>query len=247
MKRFLAIMLAVCSCSFSTATIAAQADLILYKRDPWLMVIGSDSPVFAHYTNGLTIFLAGQTYKSVELDEKENKKLMNRFSRFGKIRAEYSLSDWSDQPTNELYFSTNGKMNKIWIYGDLKKESDNKGTLPKELLNSLQYLDTYSHKDATDWVPKYLEVMIWPYEYAPDKSIVWPDSFPDLKSPWAIHRGKSGYSIYLPYSKQAQFYKFINTRKPRGAVLINGKKWSVASRTPFPHEIPPGVGVEVKP
>jgi hypothetical protein len=78
--------------------------------------------------------------------------------------------------------------------------------------------------------------MIWAYDYAPEKSIVWPEKWPDINSNSTRKRGDS-YSIYLPYSEKGNYKEFIATRSEKGAVEINGKKWAVSTRIPFPHEI----------
>jgi hypothetical protein len=49
MKRISFVTLGVLVCCLSMAAEASIVDLILYERNPWLTVIGSDSPVFAHY------------------------------------------------------------------------------------------------------------------------------------------------------------------------------------------------------
>lgn len=237
MNRLMILTLGVFLCCLSLTAEAADVDLILYERDPWLMAIGSDSPVFAHYSDGLTIFLSGKTYKSVCLKEAESAELLGRFSTLGDIEPHYSSSDWTDQPTTELYFRNAGELKRVTIYGGLKATASHGTALPKALVENLGYLASYSHAGATDWSPAYFEVMVWPYGYAPEESIIWPKGFPDLDSPSTIKRGNSLYSIYLPYSKQQEFLTFIRTRKERGAVLINGKKWAVETRIPFPHEI----------
>jgi hypothetical protein len=97
-------------------------------------------------------------------------------------------------------------------------------------------LADFDRTDAESWTPDYLEVMIWPYEYAPDESIEWPADWPNIDSPSTTRRGDS-HSLYVPYSEQARLFDFLKSRKAKGAVLINDRKWSAAVRTPLPHEI----------
>ena len=104
------------------------------------------------------------------------------------------------------------------------------------MIEVYDYLTSFSHKGAVPWTPAYLEVMIWPYEHAVDKPAVWHKNWPDTQSSSTIKRGDS-YSIFLPYSEKREFLEFMKTRKAKGAVLINGKKWAIATRIPFPHEI----------
>jgi len=41
---------------------------------------------------------------------------------------------------------------------------------------------------------------------------------------------------YLPSQKHTELLAFLDSRKPRGAVLIDGKKMAVTCRYPFPNE-----------
>lgn len=234
--------------SFSTCAISAERlNIIMFERDPWLMVIGSDSPIFVKYSSGLTIFQKKHgsekaEYFSVNLNNNETTALLAKMASLNKLEKHYSLSNYSDQPTvelhyfNEEYVKQTGALIKRTIYGRLSAESKDREKAPPEFTEIYEYLTNYTHKKALPWSPAYLEVMVWPYEYAPDESINWPSNWPDTKSESTIQRGES-FSIFLPYSEKEKFIKFIQTRKEKGAVLINGRKWAVSTRIPFPHEI----------
>ena len=77
--------------------------------------------------------------------------------------------------------------------------------------------------------------MIWPYEYAPEASIVWPKNWPGLHDVSTVKRGDS-YSIFVPSADYAAVRHFLDTEKEKGAVEIGGKKWAVSIRMPFPGE-----------
>ena len=80
-----------------------------------------------------------------------------------------------------------------------------------------------------------MEVMIWPYENAPDASSVWPKEWPGINSQRSMKRGDS-YSIFLDGALLPKLRKFLETGKARGAVEIGGKKWDVSYRFAFPSE-----------
>jgi hypothetical protein len=77
--------------------------------------------------------------------------------------------------------------------------------------------------------------MIWPYDYAPEPSIIWPSEWPGLQSERTIRRGES-YSVYVPSADLDALRDFLRSRNERGAVEIDGAKWAVSLRTPFPGE-----------
>ncbi len=217
-----------------------KPELLLFERNPWLMVVGSDSPTFAHYPNGTTIFWEKNedkgSYKIVKLNAKEKKDLLSKATSLYGLKKKYSTINFSDQTTFELHFPKKEKMEVISVYGPIKKRDDARKKVPEEFLHLFDHMVSFKHPEAKKWIPEFLEVMVWPYSYAPEESIVWPSSWPDTKSTSTIKRSEI-YSIYLPYDKKEEFIRFIKTRNERGAVLINGKKWTVSTRIPFPHEI----------
>lgn len=247
----IATLTAVVLSSAAAGQDAGKINVIMYERDPWLMVIGSDSPSFINYADGLTIYRAlggakKQVYYAVTLTARENAGLLKRISILDKMQEHYSISHFTDQPMLELYYRKQdqnpaGILTKRTVYGRLAKHSADRNNAPTELVQVYDYLTGFNHKHARPWAPQYLEVMIWPYDYAPDKSIVWHKDWPDINSKSSRKRGDS-YSIYLPYAEKAAFERFIHTRREKGAVLINGKKWAIATRIPFPHEMPVNKG-----
>jgi hypothetical protein len=145
-----------------------------------------------------------------------------------------------------IYVNINGRKMTTAIYGlkipetrlpaytsfPKKEKSDE---LPENLKELHKYLTTLNFKDAKSWEPPFVEVMIWGYDYAPDESILWPKEWPGLKSPYTLKRGDS-FSIFLPGKEIPKLRAFLKTRKQKGAVKIDGKKWAVSIRFTFPSE-----------
>lgn len=115
---------------------------------------------------------------------------------------------------------------------------DGEGSFPKppqDIAAIWEFLNDQEWSGASPWHYEYLEVLVWPYSHAPDPSILWPEAWPDLTDPSTWHR-KNGFSIFLPTIFEDDFYEFLKTRNPRGAVLINDTKMTVSFRIPFPHD-----------
>lgn len=53
-----------------------QPLIVLVETDPWLMAIGSDSPRFALYDDGLVIYRHEREYRSVRLADEERRALL---------------------------------------------------------------------------------------------------------------------------------------------------------------------------
>ena len=109
------------------------------------------------------------------------------------------------------------------------------GKLPDQLCQLYHYLLTVDFTETRLWKPAYVEAMIWPLDDAPDGLIQWPKTWPDLNSDRAVQR-KSGYSIFLDGSMRDELKDFLAGEKEKGAVEIDGRKWTVASRPVFPSE-----------
>jgi len=212
--------------------------IVLRESNPWAMVLGADGPTFVLYKNGIVIYRENKKYVSVKLNENEFYKLIEELkpsSDFLNLKGYYSLSKWTDQPTTRLFVNLNGFKKYVDIYANLRRASEEQIKAPKSFMKLFNKLISYKHKNAKPWFPKKFEVMLYPYEYAPEKSIVWHSDWPDLFDVWTKKRYKS-YSIYLDASKYQEFEAFLKTKNMKGAVEINNKKWSVSIRLPFPNE-----------
>jgi hypothetical protein len=220
-----------------------QPLVVLMEANPWLMVIGSDSPSFVLYDTGLVVFIkkTGKDrygYFSVQLNPSETHTLFQTLvpkDEFFLLKENYQLSDWTDQITNRFWIRNGKTYKKVEAYGNLQREKEVRAKAPAELLKLYDSIKAYDSPTAKPWKPEKMELMFWGYDYAPDESLVWPEGWPDLKSPDTVKR-KSGYSVFFPSSRFQELTALLQKRKPRGAVLINGKKMTVSIRTPFPNE-----------
>ena len=239
--------------------------LAVREMDPWRMVIGSDSANFAIYDDGSVIYQAAKptaerpfSRRKIDDPVKASKTILG-FDP-AKVGAAYQLSSATDQISTTIW--TPGK--KIEIYGDWRKpltfggrddDPDMKAiaererkmwkALPMEVRAFLTRIEKEREKEGDPWLPESIEVMLWPYEYAPDASTIWPAEWPDLKSETThkrdedsysvFSRGES-YSVFLPSESYPELRKFISTCKEKGAVLINEKKMAISYRFPFPKE-----------
>src|SRR5262245_5641909 len=111
--RFLRSVLALVVTMLATLPCEAACErleprLRLNARNPWLMVVGSDSPTFALYSNGLVIFRKegdSVPFRSVQLDRSTYQGLVSqlRITPLLGLTARYETTRWTDQPENELY------------------------------------------------------------------------------------------------------------------------------------------------
>jgi hypothetical protein len=105
---------------------------------------------------------------------------------------------------------------------------------PDELLELYRWFSRIGNRNSKEWIPKYVEVILWDYSHASEASLTWPDEWPSLDSDRAQKRGNS-YSIYMDGAMLPKLRDFLESRK-QGALEIDGKWMSAEYRLTFPRE-----------
>jgi len=208
-----------------------QPIAVLVRTNPWAMLIGGESPRLALYDDGLVIYQRGEDYRHVRLGAREAEALRNALG-IGTLACfvgHYGDTAISDQGEDNLFIGRGGPMSLVSVYGD------GGSALPWQVGQALERLSSFDHPDSRPWLPERIEIVVWPYENAPDRSVQWPSDWPDLNSE-TTRRRPTGYSIFLPSSEFQRLVALLGERPERGAIEINGRKWAVSPRFPFPRE-----------
>jgi len=227
---------------------------IFIQSDPWAMVIGSDLPRVAVYENGDVIFTKKVTdrlaYYHVTLDSKEIESVRVRLKpllSLKDLRPRYNLRpNVTDQPEARFYIRDGERDVATCVYGLMDAGTEllaytmfpggREATVPPdEVLKLHKWFCDLNFPNAEEWKPKYAEVMLWNYSYAPEESIHWPKNWPSLDSDRAMKRGDS-YSIFLDGALLPRLREFLATRKEKGAVEVEGRKMAASYRFTFPAE-----------
>jgi hypothetical protein len=259
MRTLLAIIVGTCLTSVSRAADfdpfqGPKPIAVFIQSDPWAMVIGSDTPRVAIYENGDVIFAKKVNdrfaYHHVTLDKNELAKVREQFKPVIALKAlkpGYNIRpNVTDQPEAAFYFRDGEREVATSVYGLMAAgtklpaftefpKGPEATVPPDELLKLHKWLCELDYPNSKEWTPKYVEVMLWDYSYAPEPSIQWPKDWPTLKSDRTIKRGDS-YSIFLDGSLLAKLREFLATQKEKGAVEIEGKKMAASYRFTFPGE-----------
>ena len=255
MRRLALILLT--SLLFAVAPAAAKFDpwagpkpvAVFTEFNPWLMVIGSDTPRVAIYENGDVIFVKkiGQTYPyhSMKLTPAQLQELEAKWESLLDLtppKDGYEVTGATDQATASFYLRHGDKTFATSVYGwrcgggvpvpaHLKPEEKP----PAALAEAHKTFCAIDFPESKEWVPKYLEVMLWDYSYAPQASLAWPKKWPGLTSERALKRGDA-WSIFLDGTQLAELHVFLRERQEKGAVELGGKKWAADFRYTFPSE-----------
>lgn len=219
---------------------------LVYEFDPWAMVLGSDSPSFALYADGLVIFVrraqdGKHEYASVVLSAEERDALVSSLpvKQFFGLERHYETTGITDQPTTTVILWDKDQLKSVSVYGGLRRtDNDRKEGAPAAFIETYEKLKSFRSARAVKWMPEKVEMMIWPYETAGD-AMTWPKAWPDTNHPETKKRGdgqdRIAYSIYLTQPQYATLLKRIE-RDSESALLINGRKWAFSFRFPFPSE-----------
>jgi len=219
-----------------------QPIVVLIETDPWLMIIGSDVPTFALYENGQIIFTRvikkKWKYFQVSNDRETTQKIIKSFGITDSLmnQPDYiEVSSWTDQPTNIMLLNFD-TLREISVYGNLdEKRSESRKQTPKDFLTVYDNIKKFKDKNAKEWLPENIEIMLTDYSHSPEKPKEWPENWPNLESESTVKRSESLYSLFLQKEHFDDFIKLISDLKEKQAVEINGKKFSVAYRLPYPN------------
>lgn len=220
--------------------------VLLYEMNPWANVIGSDTPSFALYENGLVIFVRRVESRqfelfSVMLSEQERDSLVASLpaKQFFDLEPRYETTLITDQQTTVIYMRDGSRAKSVSVYGGLRRtDNDRKEGAPSAFIEIYEKIKGFGDNRAEPWMPEKIEMMVWPYDNA-GSALPWPKSWPDTKHPQTKKRGAGvdeiAYSIYLT-RQQYETFKSRAARADGNAVLINGRKWAFDFRYPFPNE-----------
>jgi hypothetical protein len=217
----------------------AEPRIVLMERNPWLAVIGSDSPTFALYANGLVIFRgnAGSgEYLAALLGEREYQDLLANLMPQSvlRLRDSYTASERTDQATNELHVWADGKRKSVSVYGAIRRSPDVRKKTPAAFLAAFDTITGFT-APARPWLPEEIEVLLWPFDHSRKAPVPWPGNWPSFSQ--ARARGDSGlHQLMLPAGQCERLRELLGALHGNRAVLLDGRKWTVSYRLPFPRE-----------
>jgi hypothetical protein len=190
MKHFITLLFLLASFSLFSAEfdpfVGPKPIAVLIQSDPWAMVMGADTPRVAVYEDGTVIFLK-KSGKSASYHEKDlsaaelsdlKKRLMPTFG-LKDLKRFYNLAPHiTDQPEALFYIREGEREWSTRVYGlkaagtklpayTVLPDKRKPDTVPEALIELHKFLCEFDYSDSKDWTPRYLEVMIWPYEYCP--------------------------------------------------------------------------------
>ena len=137
-------------------------------------------------------------------------------------------------PTNYLMLVSDTVRMKT-VYGDLQQDETSRARTPEAFLSVYDQLVNYRNDQAEKWLPDTVEVMLTRFDHSAEKPVAWPEGWPDLNDKTTVSINPNLYSVYIPKSEFDNLLKLLSSLSYRRAVEINGRKFSVTYRLPFPN------------
>ena len=212
---------------------------------------GFDRPLFVAYSDGTIIFPTHHVgsipdrYAAVRLTRGGVDSVL---SHLGDDRALFgldSLYDYapraSDQHSFYLLLPEDSGMKLIDVRAGVDKFDNPTAEVPAPFRRLYSNLMSFSPSHATSWTPESVEVLVWPYEYAPDNQpLAWPSQWPGFESPRWHRRANpvvgEDRTIRLPYSDVKTLDSLLSRQRRTQAIGIGGHKWTLNYRWIFPFE-----------
>ncbi len=226
---------------------------VVVERNPWAMMIGADSPRVLLFPDGTLIRADANDRNTVfstarlTVDELARvRTAMGKAEDFQHLKDEYNTAPGvSDLPSVEIVRYEKPFSKKVDVYGYVSgfvptpavtrvPTAEKADVVPKEFDRAYKVLTDLHPKNSTRWVPRWAEVIVWPYEYAPDESLPWPTGWPDLRSKFAVQDRNDSYSLILAGTEIQNLEQFLASRREKQAILISGRKWAVTWRPVTP-------------
>jgi hypothetical protein len=217
------------------------------QTNPWLWVIGSDSPRAVLYEDGELVFAKVRGRRDVVFrHSKLGPAQLNAFkvriaaaAGLSDVRGHYELSELTDQPETLLYARSGEREVATRIYGladeDVNLPASEVRPVPKELHELHRLLATVADVGSTDWQPRYVEVMLAPQPQAVGAAH-WPSDWPGIKSDHTFARPDGQYSIYLDGRLKPKLDALLAQQKDRSGIELGGSIWAMRPRMVFPSE-----------
>jgi hypothetical protein len=215
---------------------------VLVERNPWLMVIGSDTPTVVLYEDGLAI------YQQMNGDHAEAMKghmapAAARAFVDGAVQAGFlelplhtMLSRGHDLPTVEILLRSGTAWHLASAYGMRRNGPASDGLsdreAPRALATVYEKALAIGIPGAQPWKADEIEVMLWDFSHA-RSAVEWPAGVPkpppDVKAHGVYHH-------FLDGKYEPLVSGFLLSKDRKTAVMLNGTMWSMGLRPRVPEE-----------
>lgn len=244
--RLLALLvLAVVQPLAAAAAERAQPLVVLIEYlSPVVAAFPRDAPIFALYADGTVIFTApaGSTalfdtpFVATRLTPEGQQKLLAVLAPDSllALKDTYEGSQRTDQPWNTLHVWVDGVHKDVSVYGEVRTSLGVRAKVPAALLRTLDAIFRFD-APGRPWLPELIEVLLRQEDYSTSTVGVWPEYWPDPSG--GQETGSAGERLLLLSGVElARVHAFVAALDYGPAIEIDGRKWMLNFRLPFPGE-----------
>ena len=215
-----------------------RAPLVLvHERNPWTE---SDGPTLALYPDGMLIYWSpaehGGVFRTARLSQGQIDEFISRADseefRGQQPAPAFDLS--SDAPRSLITVRRQGQPSKCFgLLGSLRGQRQFSPNFSPQLAAALEFLATYEHPQAVEWIPERVDVALWPAPKSTQPDLVWPSELPGLKA--GIHNSSDGsYTLFLTREQYAVLRPLLESKAPGQAFHVGKRRWAVYVHYAFP-------------
>lgn len=229
---------------------ASRPVVVLLRHSVWFSAV--NTPMFIAYDNGQVIYpdstLEGLpvSYQTSSLDVAGTDSVLCELGivkdRLLALRRAYDYApEFTDQGTMFFFVRLADSLVRYSVRAGLGRDGQLRPEVPAPLRGIFQSLTHFEGKAPRHWLPDTLLVSAWGYDYASDVSALdWPPGWPDLLSSsterYSDRFVDEVYVMHLPVTERSRLDSLLRAQESLRAIRINGRKWAVAYRMPFPQE-----------
>jgi hypothetical protein len=213
------------------AAIPADADaprFVVYDRNPWLRLVGSDFPTVAVWADGTIVFTQHHERAQATIASARFEAVAARILPTLRASPPFgSLSNVTDQPTVELVTKDGDQWHDVHIYG-LTPDSAADGAV----VDAYRQLLAMRPTTGTPFQPVDIQIVLWSFDNALS-TVAWPADVPapaDLVPDAPKTEPSSVRFVVATKYQEALAPMFEQLRRDDpSAVELNGHKWTVVA------------------
>jgi hypothetical protein len=235
-----------CIASRAQSGIVSTPVLVLTEEWPWHWPPGFDSPVFALYSDGTTIYQSPEGvdgpsgYSVVKLNAHDRRAFLNSLplSELARLPSQIDAASTTDAVFYTLHTWQAGNYQTVTVEGGLWPTAAARSSTPLSFRVVYDSLSAFTRPASRPWRPQYIEVLWWRAEANLDCDSTatrqWPAAWP---APRGFNdRGQEPLRTRVPSSGLETFLPLARTVSACTPLVVDSTAWRIGYRFPFPYD-----------
>jgi hypothetical protein len=235
-----------CIAPLARSDMVATPVLVLTEEWPWHWPPGFDSPVFALYSDGTTIFQSPEGadgpsgYSVVKLNTEDLRAFLNSLPlpELERLSSHIYASSATDAVFYTIHTWRAATHRSVTVEGRLWATAADRSSTPPSFRAVYDTLSAFTRPGLQPWRPEHTEVLWWRAESNVDCDSTatrhWPTSW---AAPQASDSGRQEpLRTKVPSADLSTFLSLAKGVSACTPLVINGTAWRIGYRFPFPYD-----------